>query len=61
MRAGGVPLELTENLVADAMANAREFVENAPKFEPNKEVLEWLELAELMSFDEGMGLYYFGG
>lgn len=59
MRAGEVPFELTENLVADAMASVREFIENAPKFEVNKEILEWLELAELMSFDEGMRLYYF--
>lgn len=60
MRAGKVPLEVMENLVADAMTTAHAFIEIAPKFEVNEEILEWLELAELMSFDEGMKLYYFG-
>lgn len=52
MRAGEVPLELTENLVADAMANVREFVENAPKFEVNKKGLEWLDTMQVMAMDE---------
>lgn len=42
------------------MAQSEQLVKGLPKREPNKKTLEWLELAELMSFDEGMKLYYFG-
>ena len=58
VRAGEVPLELTEYLVDGAMNSAREFVENAPKFEVNKKGLEWLDTMQVMAMEEYMRRNY---
>ena len=60
VREGKVPAEELKKLGEVLVAQSEQLVKGLPKREPNKKTLEWLELAELMSFDEGMRLYYFG-
>ena len=60
VREGRLPHEELKEVCETYMARGENIVKEMPKHEPNKEALEWLELAELMSFDEGMRLYYFG-
>lgn len=60
VREGKVPAEELKKLGEVLVAQSEQLVNSLPKREPNKKTLEWLELIELMSFDEGMRLYYFG-
>ena len=60
VREGKVSAEELKKLGEVLVARSEQLVKSLPKREPNKKALEWLELAELMSFDEGMRLYYFG-
>lgn len=60
VREGKVPAEELKKLGEVLVAQSEQLIKGLPKREPNKETLEWLELIELMSFDEGMRLYYFG-
>ena len=60
VREGKVPAEELKKLGEVLVAQSEQLVKGLPKREPNKKTLEWLELIELMSFDEGMRLYYFG-
>ena len=60
VREGKVPAEELKKLGEVLLAQSEQLVKGMPKREPNKKALEWLELAELMSFDEGMRLYYYG-
>ena len=60
VREGKVPAEELKKLSEVLVAQSEQLVKGLPKREPNKKTLEWLELIELMSFDEGMRLYYFG-
>ena len=60
VREGKVPAEELKKLGEVLLAQSEQLVKGMPKHELNKKALEWLELAELMSFDEGMRLYYYG-
>lgn len=60
VREGKVPAEDLKKLGEVLVAQSEQLVKSMPKRELNKKTLEWLELVELMSFDEGMRLYYFG-
>ena len=60
VREGKVPAEELKKLGEVLVAQSEQLVKGLPKRESNKKTLEWLELIELMSFDEGMRLYYFG-
>lgn len=60
VREGKVPAEELKKLGEVLVVQSEQLVKGLPKREPNKKTLEWLELIELMSFDEGMRLYYFG-
>lgn len=59
VREGKVSPQELKEMCETFIARGEYIVKEMPKHEVNKNTLEWLELAELMSFDEGMRLYYF--
>lgn len=59
-RDGKVPSQELKGVCEVYMMQGELLVKNLSKREPNKSTLEWLELVELMTFEEGMRLYHFG-